>query len=106
MLLGRQTSFLPSAPVGAYWLSRCEGFAVEGRDGRTGVVAEVVFTGPMAPASYLVVQMDGLFEKRRVIAADEVADVDPWNRRLRLRASFRAAARRTRRSALVRGLQH
>jgi len=104
VLLGRQTTFLPSAPVGAYWLSRCEGFRIEGRDGKTGVVDEVVFTGPMAPASFLVVQLDGLFEKKRVIAVAEVAEVDPWSRRLRLRGSFRAAARRTRRSALTRTL--
>lgn len=97
MLLGRKQTFRAGSPVGVYWLSRCEGFVVEGREGETGVVEEIVFLEPRRPAAYVVVGSSRLLGRPRAIAVGEIADVDPWNRRLRLRGSIRACARRSRR---------
>jgi hypothetical protein len=104
VLLGRQQSFGAGGPVGRYWLSRCTGFSVRARDGETGRVEEVVFRSPVGPAAYVLVREDGLFGKRLAIAVEEVAEVDPWTRWLRLRGSFRACAKRTRRNLEARRL--
>jgi hypothetical protein len=97
MLLGRRQTFRASSPVGTYWLSRCTGFTVEGRDGERATVEDVVFPSPLEPAAFLVVRRDALLAKPRTIAVDEVVEVDPWQQRLRLRGSLRGAARRARR---------
>lgn len=98
MLIDREPSFPADTPVGAYWLAHCHGFAVRGRGGLAGVVEDVAFRDPGAPAAYLIVRVDGLLgARRRTIAAAEITEVDPWRQTVRLRSTVRACARRTRR---------
>jgi hypothetical protein len=104
VLLGRQQRFGADSPVGAYWLARCEGFEVVARDGDRGTVEDVVFRTPLGPPAFLIVRDGRFLGKRRAIAVDEVVEVDPWARAVRLRGSIRACARRTRRHAEARAL--
>jgi hypothetical protein len=71
-----------------YWLRRCEGFLIDGPGGRIGRVGGVRF-GSSAEPEVLEVRA-GLFGRRTLlIAASEVAEVVPAERRLILSGSPR-----------------
>jgi hypothetical protein len=72
------TRFEGDGPVGRYWLTRCEGFAVRG--GTRGVVEELIRDADPHVTSRLVVRTPS--RRRRVVDAAEVAVVDPGERLL------------------------
>jgi hypothetical protein len=63
-------SFDGDSAVGAYWLSRCEGFTVRAGRRELGVVEEVTCTEPIGLARSLLVRGA---RKRRIDSADVVA---------------------------------
>ena len=65
----------------AYWLSTCEGFRVDSKDGRVGVVEEVRFSSSRQPEALAV--RTGLFRLRlRIVPVHEVDRVLPRAKRL------------------------
>jgi hypothetical protein len=69
-----------------YWLTHSEGFRLDAPGGRVGFVEAVVEREP-GHAAALIVRAGLLGRRLLVVAADEVAEVAPRQRRLRLRAS-------------------
>lgn len=73
-------------PVGRrYWLRRCEGFRVEGPDGRLGFVEEARLDGRADEPVALVVH--GSAPGRVVVPVSEVAEVLPLEERILLRST-------------------
>ncbi len=68
-----------------YWLANCEGFLVDAPDGRLGPVLDVlVRDGERTPSSFVV--SAGTFIPRLVlIPVEDVEDVLPREKRVRLR---------------------
>jgi hypothetical protein len=71
-----ETRFEGRSPVGRYWLSKCEGFAVTG--GERGVVEELIRDADPFVTTRLVVRTGR--RRRAVVPADAVAAVDPAER--------------------------
>src|SRR3954447_21213361 len=71
-----ETRFEGRSPVGRYWLSKCEGFAVTG--GEHGVVEELIRDADPFVTTRLVVRTGR--RRRAVIPAEAVAAVDPAER--------------------------
>ena len=66
-----------------YWLGHCEGFRVDGPEGRVGVV-EAVLGHEDEPTTLAV--REGLFALRTVyVPIEQVADIDPRAERIVLR---------------------
>src|SRR3954447_4164307 len=82
-----ETRFEGRSPVGRYWLSKCEGFAVTG--GERGVVEELIRDADPFVTTRLVVRTGR--RRRAVVPADAVAVAAPTERVL-----FVARGRRTR----------
>ena len=67
----------------AYWLSTCEGFRVDSKDGRVGIVEEVRFSSNDQPEALAV--RTGLFRLRlAIVPVDEVERVSPQAKRILL----------------------
>ena len=67
----------------AYWLSTCEGFRVDSKDGRVGIVEEVRFSSTDRPEALAV--RTGLFRLRlAIVPVDEVERVSPQAKRILL----------------------
>jgi hypothetical protein len=67
-----------------YWLGRCEGFRVDGPEGRVGVVSAVL--GHEDEPTMLAVR-EGLFALRTVyVPIEQVAEVQPRAERIVLRS--------------------
>src|SRR4051794_28182676 len=71
-----ETRFEGRSPVGRYWLSKCEGFAVTG--GERGVVEELIRDADPFVTTRLVVRTGR--RRRSVVPAEAVAAVDPAER--------------------------
>jgi hypothetical protein len=71
-----ETRFEGRSPVGRYWLSKCEGFAVTG--GERGVVEELIRDADPFVTTRLVVRTGR--RRRAVVPAEAVAAVDPAER--------------------------
>src|SRR3954454_17436234 len=71
-----ETRFEGRSPVGRYWLSKCEGFAVTG--GERGVVEELIRDADPFVTTRLVVRTGR--RRRAVVSAEAVAAVDPAER--------------------------
>ncbi|MGB2952028.1 MAG: PRC-barrel domain-containing protein [Gaiellaceae bacterium] len=68
-----------------YRLARCEGYRVEGSDGRVGTVADVLFRARHDRPDALVVRV-GLFRTRFVVVpVEDVLEILPGEQRLILR---------------------
>jgi hypothetical protein len=81
--LDRGEAKAPSADEGsrAYWLRTCEGFRVDSKDGRVGVVEEVRFSSDKQPEALAV--RTGLFRMRLLIVpVNEVRRVVPRRKRI------------------------
>jgi hypothetical protein len=64
------------------WLARCEGFRVDGLDGRIGTVSGVGIDHDSGEPAFLEVRT-GLFVRRHVaIGVEDVGSVDPVSRRI------------------------
>jgi hypothetical protein len=64
------------------WLARCEGFRVDGVDGRIGTVGRVGIDVDSGTPAWLEVRI-GLFVRRRIaIGVEDVGSVDPVSRRI------------------------
>jgi hypothetical protein len=65
----------------AYWLSTCEGFRVDSKDGRVGVVEEIRFSSSKQPEALAV--RTGLFRSRlRIVPIHDVERVVPRAKRI------------------------
>jgi hypothetical protein len=66
-----------------YWLGHCEGYRVDGPEGRVGIV-EAVLGDEEAPTTLAV--REGLFALRTVyVPVDDVAEIEPRAERILLR---------------------
>jgi hypothetical protein len=70
-----------------YWLSHCEGFTVMSSAGRVGVVKEVRFRSRADRPDVLVVRAGLLGRRTILIAIDDVDEVIPREKRIRLRGA-------------------
>jgi hypothetical protein len=69
-----------------YWLRNCQGFRVDERGKKVGVVDEVLFGRHSEPATLLV--RTGIFRLGlRAIPVDEIDTIDPRGLRITLRAT-------------------
>jgi hypothetical protein len=76
----------PDAPASrerAFWLEHCEGFSVEGAEGKIGLVEEVRHA---RGGTMLAVRAGKLGHRLMIIPLDEVAFVLPRSQRISLRA--------------------
>jgi hypothetical protein len=76
-----------------YWLRRCEGFRVDGPEGRIGHVYSIRFGGSAEP-DLLEVRAGLLGRRMLLIPVAQVAEVIPEERRLVLAGSPRLAGSR------------
>jgi len=70
-----------------YWLTRCEGFSVDGPSGHLGVVSEEHFRSRLDGPDELVVRGGLLGSRLTVVAVSEVAEVLPDPERIVLSVS-------------------
>jgi hypothetical protein len=79
-----------SAPVDEeYWLSHCEGFSVEGPEGRLGVVDHLVYRS-RADRPDVVAVTSGLWRARTAeVLVSDVVEVRPAQARLVVRPGLR-----------------
>lgn len=70
-----------------YWLCRCHGFRVDSPRGELGTVAEVLPPSSSARPDALAIALDEREWPLLVVAADEVDQIFPLDRRLRLRTA-------------------
>ncbi|HXV56682.1 MAG TPA: hypothetical protein VD704_02345 [Gaiellaceae bacterium] len=71
----------PDEDTRAYWLSVCEGFRVDSKDGRVGIVEEVRLSSDKQPEALAV--RTGLFRTRLlIVAAREVERVVPQSKQI------------------------
>jgi hypothetical protein len=71
----------------AYWLRTCEGFRVDSRNGRVGVVEEVRISADKEPEALVV--RTGLFRLRlEIVPTSDVERVVPRRKRVLLRAAM------------------
>jgi hypothetical protein len=68
-----------------YWLSQCHGFRVDSKEGRIGIVEDVLFGADRRPAA-LSVRTGLLARKLVLIPVEDVERVIPRARRVLLRA--------------------
>jgi hypothetical protein len=66
-----------------YWLSRCRGFRVDAA-GRRCHVEAVLFGSRLDRPDFLVVKQGVLRTRRTTVPVDDVVEIDPLDRRLRL----------------------
>ena len=72
-----------------YWLGHCEGYRVDGPDGRIGFVEEVRENLSDAAAPFLAVRAGRLGTRVLVVPADAVEFIVPRDQRIWLRAPIR-----------------
>jgi hypothetical protein len=70
-----------------YWLAHCQGFTVEGPEGRLGTVADVRFLSRLERPDVIVVRTGLLGRRRFSVPVDEVEEVVPDEQRVVLRAA-------------------
>lgn len=81
---GEEESPSADGDLSAYWLSTCEGFAVDSNDGRVGIVEEVRLSPSREPLALAV--RTGLFRLRLlVVSVEDVQEVVPRKKRVVLR---------------------
>lgn len=70
----------------AYWIAHCEGYRVDGREGRIGFVDEVR-TDPAEPGTpRLAIRIGRLGRRLIVVSASEVLFIGPRSQRIWLRS--------------------
>ncbi len=75
-----------------YWIAHCEGYRVDGHDGRIGFVEEVR-PNPANPHSpLLAIRVGALGRRLIVVRADDVHSIVPRSERIWLRAPLAHAA--------------
>jgi hypothetical protein len=67
-----------------YWLSRCRGFRVDAAGGRRWHVGAVLFGSRLDRPDFLVIRQGALRPRRATVPVDDVVEIDPPDRRLRL----------------------
>ncbi len=75
-----------------YWLCRCEGFAVDGPQGRVGVVNHVRFRSQLGRPDVLAVRQGVLRPHTVAVPVGDVVEVRPSEERLVIRGEQRAHA--------------
>jgi hypothetical protein len=69
-----------------YWFRHCRGFLVEGPGGRVGTVVETLY-GARAEPDSLEVRVGRLGRRTLILPLDEVEEIHPAARRIRLKAA-------------------
>ncbi|HEU4449313.1 MAG TPA: PRC-barrel domain-containing protein [Gaiellaceae bacterium] len=78
------SSKTPDVDGGLAWLSSCQGFRLEARGRRIGIVEDVLYGDDPEPAALLV--RGGLFGAKTIIVpVDEVIEVEPRSKRVVVR---------------------
>ena len=67
-----------------YWLSRCHGFRADAPDGRRRSVEAGLFGSRLDRPDFIVVREGTLRRRRTIVPVDDVVELDPLDRRLRL----------------------
>jgi hypothetical protein len=75
-----------------YWLSRCVGFRVDWPGDGRGTVEEVRFGARHDRPDTLLIRTGRLRPRRRLVPAEEVVSLHPWERRIFLGADPFVAA--------------
>lgn len=68
-----------------YWLRQSEGFVVESAGGRVGIVERLRFESRADRPDYLIVRAGRLGRRHLEIPVDDVAEILPREKRIRLR---------------------
>jgi len=72
-----------------YWLRRCHGFRVEGREGRIGTVVDILYGAEHDRPSALLLRTGLLRQRLEIVSTEDVERVDPRLERIQLRGDAR-----------------